>query len=177
MAASSSHAVHLSSKPLSESQIESHQTTRSCRGVGIGNHGPHNARFHGIDQACPTEVVWCRGRILDGSIVLTAARTAAVPSPADDRLGENGLRASAVALPKTFTQPPCLNSSTKFRPSAWKKTFVCNQVVLPLLLPQGRPERGLLAAVTLVRHGSAAWCCIALIIQRRVELNMLGLAL
>ena len=32
----------------------------------------------------------------------------------DDRLGENGLRAPAVALPKTFTQPPCLNSSVKF---------------------------------------------------------------
>ncbi len=65
-----SHAVHLLAKPLSESQVERHQATRSCRGVGIGNHGPHNARFHGIDQAGSAQIVWCRGRVLHGSVVL-----------------------------------------------------------------------------------------------------------
>src|SRR5881296_864930 len=43
-----------------------------------------------------------------------AARYAAVASPPEDKLGENGIRASLVALRKTFTQPPFLNSSVKF---------------------------------------------------------------
>jgi len=65
-------------------------------------------------------------------LYLLAARTVAVPSPADDRLGDNGLKASKVALPKTFTQPPCLNSAVKFFD---EKRFLANaphQLKFPL---------------------------------------------
>jgi len=69
MTASTSHAVHLSTKPLSESQ----STDIKPPEAAVALASAINARFHRIDQSCPTEVVWCRGCILDGSVVLTGS--------------------------------------------------------------------------------------------------------
>ena len=74
MALSISHRNAFCNHSLQKSPINCKQRSLSRCRVGIGNHSSHDARFHGIDQACSTEIIWCRGCIRHGSVVLVGRK-------------------------------------------------------------------------------------------------------